>query len=706
MIKESVQPLGSNTRSFQFLMEYEGANILKRFGLPIALSGLATSKEEAIEIANETGYPVVLKGMSKDIVHKTEADIVRLNIQNNHELIQYYDEILKNASNYNNCADIAGVYVQKMSAKGIEIIFGIKKDPVFGHQLIIGMGGILVEILKDFSMRMMPVTSDDVKEMISELKSSALIQGYRGQRGVNVQEIVQICLSLNKLIEKFPELEELDLNPVIFSDKEVVICDVRMLLCEKELKNEESNAVESLHSMINPSSIAVIGASTDERKNGGRLFRFIVENGYEGDLYPINPSALTIKGYKAYPSIKEVPNEIDLACIIVDAKQVTKILGECVEKKVKSAIIYSSGFAEIGEEGVRLQEEINLIAKQGNIRLLGPNSIGIASPAKNIYTAFGNALESKVKIPGSIGFISQSGAMGSALLSRAWEQGVGFSRWISVANEADLTTADFISVLAEDELTKVISIFMEGVKDAKTLEKAAQKALEYKKPVLVYKTGKSTVGKRAVQSHTGSIAGDDAVFSAAFKKYNMLRIERLDELIDVSRAFTVHSLPKGKRIGILTASGGACSVLADLCSSKGLEVPELTKTSELIFEMIPSFGSASNPVDVTAEIIAKPEMFKRVLELLVCDEEIDGVIVMLTTNADPGATIIAQSIIDVIKNQEKTILVGRLGADGIAPNAMALYSQENVPVYPTPEKVVSVMNYLVKYNEILKKNKN
>lgn len=689
---------------FNFLMEYEGAELLRKYHLPVAKSQLAASKEQAFEIAENIGYPVVLKGMSKDIVHKTEAGVVKLNISNAMELTKAYDEIIKNALSYNSEAEIAGILVQEMAPKGIELIFGIKKDPVFGHQLIIGFGGTLVEIMKDFTMRMMPVSEQDIDEMLKELKSYPILKGYRRQAGVNIDLIKKICFGLNRLVEDYPDIEELDLNPVIFANNNAIIADVRILKGNHtRVKSTSTSSLENVKYLLNPRSIAVVGASQNEKKNGGRLFRFIVENGYDGKLYPINPRAEEIRGYKAYPSIKDVPGEVELACIIVDAKLIPKIMEECVEKGVKAAIIYSSGFAEVGDEGKQLQEQVLSIAKKGNICVLGPNSIGLASPGKKIYTAFGNALESKVKIPGKIGFASQSGAMGSALLSRAWEQGVGFSRWISVGNEMDLTTSDFIKVLAEDEETKAIAVFMEGIKNAEAFENGMKKALEKKKPVVIFKTGRSSIGKKAVQSHTGSIAGDDQVYSTAFEKFGALRVYKLEDLIEIPRAFTVQPLPKGNRIGVVTASGGACSVIADLCSERGLEVPELKESAEEIMKVIPPFGSAQNPVDVTAEIIAKPEMFKKVLEIVLHDENIDGVIVMLTTNADPGAKIIAQSILDVFKESSKPIVVGRLGANMIAPEAMALYEKANFPVYPTPEKVVNVMDYLVKYSRILQK---
>lgn len=688
----------------EFLTEYEGSQLLKEVGLPVIEGELAASKEEAIRLAKKIGFPVVLKGMSRQITHKTDAGIVKLNIQDETQLSCAYEEILTNAHRYDASAHISGVLVQKMAPKGIEMIVGIKRDPVFGHLLVIGVGGIFVELMKDVSMRLMPVSDEEVDEMVASLKGSALLTGYRGKPGIDVQQLKKIVQGLNRLVEIRPQIAEMDLNPIIFYGDEAAICDVRILLDEPERRPGSTlKTLGHVEKMLNPRSIAVVGASSDEKKNGGRLFRYIVENGYQGKLYPINPKADEIRGYKAYPSVKDVPDEIDLACIIVGAQHVPSVLEDCIAKKIPTAIIYSSGFAETGEEGKKLQEQIVALAEKGNMRLLGPNSMGVASPVKNIYTVFGSALESPKKFGGKIAFVSQSGAMGSALLSRAWEQGAGFSRWISVANEADLSTSDFIDLLSDDEHTTVISVFMENIKDFERFQRATEKALSRRKPVLVYKTGKSAVGQRAVQSHTGSIAGDDAVYSAVFEKTGVLRVNFIEELIDVARVFECQPIPRGNRMAILTASGGACSVVADLCDAYGLEVPLLNKTAEKIKAYIPPFGSPYNPVDVTAEVIAKPEMFKKVLQALVDDENIDGVLVMLTSNADPGATIIAQAILDVFHAQDKPIVVGRLGADSIAPKAMAVYQEAHFPVFPTPERLVRAMHYLVKYGNILRK---
>jgi len=324
-----------------------------------------------------------------------------LNIQNKNELKVAFNEIIQNAGRYNSSATIAGVLVQKMVPKGIELIFGIKKDPVFGHHLVIGLGGTLVEIMKDFTMRMMPVSESDIEDMLKELKSYPMLKGYRGQPGIEMKYVKYICLGLNKLIQKKPEIDELDLNPVIFTGTNAIICDVRILMNEEKKEKKKRRSLLNMEKMLNPQSIAIVGVSQNEKKNGGRLFRYLVENKYPGKLYPINPGAKEIKGYKVYPDLKDVPDEIDLACIIVSATLVPDVLRSCVKKGVKAAIIYSSGFAEIGEEGELLQQEILAIAEAGDIRILGPNSIGIASPSKQIYTAFGAALESKVKLSGN-----------------------------------------------------------------------------------------------------------------------------------------------------------------------------------------------------------------------------------------------------------------------------------------------------------------
>lgn len=684
-----------------FLTEFEGAQLLAKYSLPLAANSLAQTAEEASLQAQQIGFPVVLKGMSKQITHKTEAGIVKIRIHNNEDVQLQFREIEQNARQYNPNAILDGVLVQKMADPGIELIIGIKKDAIFGHCLVIGMGGTLVEVLNDFSLRVMPVTEQDVLEMVQQLKSKKILEGYRGQDGINIKQLISICMKLNEVVKEHPVIEELDLNPVIFSGEEATICDVRILMDHSSQPAVARRSLEHVEKFLKPQSIAIVGASSNPKKNGGRLIKYLAENQYSGHVYPINPKADQIQGYKCFSSLLDIDEPIDVVCIIVAAQHVPEVMRQCQAKHIHNVIIYSSGFAEIGEEGQRLQQEIYNIAVEADIRIIGPNVIGVASPNDNIYMAFGSALDTKDKVKGGIAFISQSGAMGSALLSRAWENKIGFSRWVTVANEADLTAADFIEVFAEDEQTKVISVFMEGLQNVAAFEQAAAKALAANKPVLIYKTGESDIGKMAVQSHTGSIAGDNEVYEAAFKKHKVIRVEQIEDLIDMAVSLERQPLPKGNRVGILTASGGACSIIADLCAKNGLEIPRLTTTADKIMNYIPKFGSAINPVDVTAEVIAKPEIFKQVLEEMVQDKNLDGILVMLTSNADPGARIIAEAIYEVYEKYDKPIIVGRLGANIIAPEAVGFYNEKQFLVYNNPEKIVKAMKYLVQYRNIL-----
>ena len=378
------------------------------------------------------------------------------------------------------------------------------------------------------------------------------------------------------------------------------------------------------------------------------------------------------------------------------------MIKDCIEKGIKAAIVYSSGFGETGEEGRKLQQEIVQIAREGGLRLVGPNTVGIVNPIQKTYTAFGMALEANNPLIGHIAFITQSGALGGALVSRAWEQNIGFSRWIASGNEADLTTGDYIKLLASDEHTKAIGIFMEGVKNGGQFIEAANAAADAGKPIIVYKTGRSELGGAAVQSHTGSLAGDDKAYDAMFKQYGVIRVSVVWDVLDAASAFASQPLPNGNRVGIVSTSGGACSMLADECSEAGLEVVKLPEETEAIVrQYIPPFGSYKNPIDITAEVLSKPEIFKKVLEVLVAEQSIDSVIIMLTTSADPVASKVAKAIIEVSQSCEKPLLIARMGAEFLAPQALPYLIQHNMPVYPTPDRVVKALKSMVQYSKYL-----
>jgi acyl-CoA synthetase (NDP forming) len=683
-----------------FLTAWEGEELLRKHGLPVVESELVQSVQDALVAAHRIGFPVVLKYVSSDIIHKTEAGVLALDVRNESELEREFHRIVSNAKAYIRQDPQGDVLVQRKSTPGVELIVGVKRDPLFGHFLLLGLGGVFVEVLKDVSIRRMPVTRATGLDMMKELKGYPILNGARTGVPIHEGAVLDLVSRLNELIENYPEIEEMDLNPVLATDRETVICDVRINMGQAvQRPSPVRRSPDDLGHFISPKSIAIVGASNHVRKNGGRLFRYIVENGYPGKVYPIHPKDREIQGFKAYKTVLDIPGSVDLACIIVPAHDVLGVLESCAAKGIRAAIVYSSGFAEIGPDGKHLQDDMCAFAAENGIRLVGPNSLGVVSPPNQLYTAFGGVLESTAKRQGHIAMVSQSGAIGSALLSRAWDLGAGLSHWVSVGNEADTTVADFVHYFADDDFTRVITLFVESIKDFDGFQRATKRALDNQKPIVLFKTGRSAIGQRAVQSHTGSIAGDDKLYDEVFRDLGVIRVHDLQSMIDFARAFDIQPIPKGNRVGVVTASGGACSMIADLCDDYNLQLPRSRSLTEEVQQFIPPFGSAENPIDVTAEVISNPESFKQVLTAVVESEEIDSVIVMLTTNADPGASVIANGILDVFRTHNKPIVVGRLGADSIASNAMRIYEEAGFPVYPMPDQVVKVVDSLTKYHQ-------
>jgi len=464
------------------------------------------------------------------------------------------------------------------------------------------------------------------------------------------------------------------------------------------------SAEEAIGHLLNPNSIAIVGASNNRLKFGGRLIHYLIKNNYKGKIFPVNPGEKEVAGLPAYPRLTDIPDDVDLACLIVPLNILFDVLKDCVAKGVKAVIVNASGFAEVGEDGEQLQSDLVRIAREGGMRVCGPNTIGIFSPADNFFATFSNAMETKNVPVGTIGFITQSGAVGGSILSRAWEHEIGFSRCISSGNEADLTTADYIKYLAKDPATSVICLFLEGVSDGQNFRDAIITATEVGKPIVVFKNGRSEIGARAVKSHTGSLAGSDEVFQALCKQYGMLRVTDLEALLEIGLALSRQSLPRGNRMGILSTSGGACSIAVDNCMDYGLEVPNFSPfTTKFLKKFIPPYGSAENPVDTTAQVGQDAGFFTESIEVIAQDSNVDGLLLMLTTTREPLATKLAESIVEVSRKTDKPITVGWTIAPSLASDGMACLRKNGIPLYSSPERAVRAMAAMSHYNNFLQK---
>ncbi|SFM89793.1 acetate--CoA ligase family protein [Thermodesulforhabdus norvegica] len=453
-----------------------------------------------------------------------------------------------------------------------------------------------------------------------------------------------------------------------------------------------------------PRSIAVIGASQDFTRITGKPLYYLRKHGYTGRLYPVNPRYSSIDGLPCYSTIAEVPDEIDLALIAVNFRMVPQVLRECSDKGVRFATIFSSGFAETGEEGKRIQKEIAEIAREGGIRVCGPNCQGAVDLHNNTAAAFSAALDVYPLIKGSVGFATQSGAMGFSIFNLAQSQGIGFSYIVSTGNEMDLTCVDFMQFMLDDPNTSVICAYLEGIRDGKAFVELAERAQDVGKPIVVLKTGKSDVGSRAASSHTAALTGSDDVFDALCRQKGIIRVSDIDELIDVTRIITSFATPpSGRGLGIISTSGGGGVLCADIADELGLKVPEFEKEGlEKIKSSIPAFGSARNPVDMTAQVINTAEGFRNVLQAVVDDPGVDALVVVITMIVGTSATKMALDLARIKKTTHKPIAVVWTAGESLIREQLEILKEASVPYYSCPSRALRSLARYLQFGNYLK----
>ena len=442
---------------------------------------------------------------------------------------------------------------------------------------------------------------------------------------------------------------------------------------------------------LKPRSIAVIGASRDPKKVGHKIFRNLLESGYEGGLYPVNPKATELLGIKCYRSVMDVQGEVDLAVIAVPAKIVPAVAEECGEKGVKGLVVISAGFSETGREGTKLERQLVSICRKYGMRLQGPNCLGIINTRNHMNASFASV---NPKL-GKIAFISQSGALGSAILNWANQNDVGFTSFISLGNEADLTATDFIEALEDDEETRVIGLYIEGVKDGERFVKITEKVTK-KKPIVALKAGTTDVGMRAVSSHTGSLAGSDVAFSAAFKKAGIIRVYTLEELFNLLLAFENQPIPKGRNVLIITNGGGPGILAADACEKLGLELPLLEHNLiEELRSSLPPQASLHNPLDVLGD--ADENRYSIALDAGLKSRRVDALITIVTPQAMTPVDKVAEVIAKARKRSSgKPILAVFMGLDDYS-RPIQILRKNNLPNYNFPEHAAFVLRAMYDY---------
>jgi acetyl-CoA synthetase (ADP-forming) len=462
----------------------------------------------------------------------------------------------------------------------------------------------------------------------------------------------------------------------------------------------------SLQQFFTPKSIAIIGASRHPGKIGHEIVRNIKLSGYEGHVYPVNPNAAStdyILGFKAYPSLNSIGSPVDLVVIAVPAQFIEQAIKDCMKNGTKSVIIITSGFSEIGNSDS--ENKVISLARSAGIRVIGPNTFGIFCAKSKMNCTFGP----NYVLSGKTAFITQSGALGLALMSWTTEEKYGVSSIVSIGNKADVDDADLIDYFSGDDSTKSILIYMEGLKNGRKFYESAKEAVK-RKPIIVIKSGKSKRGAQAASSHTGSIAGQDIVFSAAFKETGIMRANTMTEAFDWIQAINENPVPHGENLVIVTNGGGIGVLATDECESVGLdlmEIPEDLKGE--LRSIIPSFGSLRNPIDLTAN--ASDETYRKVLEVLLRRVDVHAVIALFCQTANIDPTLVAEAILTTsrgdknksgdtkIEGKTKPIVAAFVGGH-LAQAAYNRMIEKKFAAYPTPERAVAAMYSLfVRYRQ-------
>ena len=387
----------------------------------------------------------------------------------------------------------------------------------------------------------------------------------------------------------------------------------------------------SLETLLRPQSVAVIGASDNPARIGGRPIYSMLKGNFQGKLFPVNPNRDIVQGLKAYPDISSVPIPVDSAVISVPENVALKVIKECAERGVKSAVVFTSGFAEIGNSGLNAQHQIANIASESGMRILGPNCLGVFNLSAGWFGTFANTLASK-KIPtGPIGIVTQSGAYGGHLFTITQNRGVGTNYWVTTGNEVDIDVAEVIEFYAREPEIRVIISYAEGIKNGNRMRKALEAARNAKKPVIFMKVGSTEAGARAAASHTASLAGEDAVYDGLFKQYGVYRAETTEEMADVAYACQFGRYPNGPKIGLQTISGGIGVQMADAASKKGFDVAPLPKsTQEKIKKLIP-FAGVNNPVDFTGQVLNERKLLEDSMRFVIDEADYDSQILYLAS---------------------------------------------------------------------------
>ena len=675
----------------RMLSEADGYTLLRQFNVPAPVFEIVTDADSAAKAAAKIGYPVVMKIVSPQIIHKSDAGGVIVGVKTDEEAKAAFNKIIANVTAFNKDAEIKGVIVEEMAKNGLEFIVGGKIDPAFGRVLTFGHGGTMVEYHKDVAIRILPASDEELRSMIHQIKAYTLIKGYRGDAPKDEEFIFNTLKNACTFFEQNPNVVEFDINPLKIYEKGGCAVDARVIVQDEpvELPPHYDQADIVPLDYYKPRSIAVIGASDDKTKMGYAAFHNVLQ--FPGDVYPVNNKRDEIQGVKAYKTILDIPGPVDMAVVTVPAKLVPGMMEECGNKGVRMAVVITAGFKEMDENGRALENQIVEIARKYGIRIVGPNCLGLILPPYKLDTTY----VSTSPLPGDIAFISQSGAIVNAVVGISLSEGqeMGFSEVVSVGNQCDLSFLDYMSYAERDPHTKVIILYIEEIKNGVAFMEMAREIIKTK-PIVAIKAGSSKRGQAAAASHTGSLSGAYEVYMEAFRKCGVIPAKTIPAAFQIASIVSRMKQPlKGKRAVVITNAGGFAVLSNDYAEEWGIDIVDLPQN--LIEEMntfLPPFWNKNNPIDLLGD--ADEERFRGVFEVLCANPDFwDMAVLVNFPNKVLGPEAVAQVLIDYQKKTKNLMAGCFVGGDCLKPG-VHLLARHQIPVFDEPEAMYRILGQI------------
>ena len=681
--------------------EDDAKSLLKKYGIRVPKYALATSADEAARYAKKIGFPLAMKAVSPQILHKTDVGGVKVGISSVQEAKKAFKDMHRRLSKQG----LRGILLEKMAPKGIEMIVGIQNDPQFGPVMMVGLGGVLTEVLRDVSFRMLPITMSGARSMLEELKGYRLLQGFRGSEKIDIGALCSTLVRMGRMgADHADYIESADFNPVVVYPKSHCVLDAKIMLA-KERRETVSRARpdrEHMEKFFTPSSVALVGASATPGKLGNSILDSLMNHDYKGKVYPVNPKAESIFGAKCYPSVAAIPGDVDLVVVSVDLSVTPPVLEDCAKKGVHNVVIVSGGGKELGGKRAEYEAEVRRLSARHRIRIIGPNCIGMFNAANRLDCAFQGQARMVRARRGDVALLSQSGTMGISFLETA--DSFGLSKMVSYGNRSDVDEADMIWYLASDPETRVIALYVEGFGDGRKFVRTARRVMrEAKKPVVVWKSGRTEIGAKQAASHTGSLGGSDAVIAGAFRQAGIISVDSYQELAAVTKALTWQPPAAGNRAAMTSNGAGPMIGAMDHFERLGLRVARVSagslKAMKDHFPPTYVIGSG-NPADVTGG--ANADDYRFVIQTFMDDKGVDIVMPWFVFQDDPLEETIVDRLAEFSKMRSKPLLVGANGGP-YTQKISRLIEGNGVPVYDDLRDWVAAASALAQWGAQLGK---